>query len=348
MKQEILVVIETAQTQGVSERRTCGLLQVNRRRLFRWRQWRKQGRSLENRTPGPEHPAHALLPSEQEAVLTLARREEYADWSHRSLTVLGWDEGWMMVSFSTTYRILKAQGLIGLRGNQRRHNGRSAAPVRKELDGPNQRWCWDISYLKTDLRGVFLYLYLLLDEWSRKALAWRVSGELTAGEAQRLLDAGVVAENILEAPQAPRPEVINDRGRQMRAKPVRQMLSDLEMPQLFARPRTPNDNPFIEAMFSTTKGDPRYPERFRDQAQAHQYCAAYFPWYNTQHYHSALDYVTPAQAHAGQRPQIVAQRRARLATARAHRKEVNRSLQGLDQASTNAHIHSDLNTKDTS
>lgn len=342
------MVVERAQTQGVSERRTCGLLQVNRRRLLRWRMWQSLGRDLENQTPGPEHPAHALLPSEREAVLALARREEYADWSYRSLTVLGWNQGRIMVSFSTTYRILKAQGLMGLRGSQRRHNGRSAAPVRKELDGPNQRWCWDISYLKTDERGVFLYLYLLLDEWSRKALAWQVSEYLNATEARRLLDAGVVAEKLLEAPQAPRPEVINDRGRQMRAKPVRQMLSDLEMPQLFARPRTPNDNPFIESMFSTTKGDPRYPERFRDLAHAQQYCAAYFPWYNTQHYHSALDYVTPDQAHAGQRPQIVAKRQILLAQARSHRKEVNQKQQGLDEASTYSHIQSVIHTKDTS
>lgn len=342
------MVVKTAQSQGVSERRTCGLLQVNRRRLVRWRMWQTQRRNLENQTPGPDHPAHALLPSEREAVLALARREEYADWSYRSLTVLGWDKGCMMVSFSTTYRILKAEGLIGLRGNQRRHNRVSAAPVRKDLDGPNQRWCWDISYLKTETRGVFLYLYLLLDEWSRKALAWRVSACLNAVEAQRLLDAGVVAEKLLEAPQAPRPEVINDRGRQMRAKPVRQMLSDLEMPQLFARPRTPNDNPFIEAMFSTTKGDPRYPERFRDRPEAEQYCAAYFPWYNTQHYHSALDYVTPDQAHTGQRSQVVAQRQARMAQARAYRKEANRSQHRLDQAPTKTDTNAAVNKRNAS
>lgn len=344
----MLKVVATAQTQGVSERRSVALWQVNRRRLIRWRQWRREGRGLENQTPGPDRPAHALLPSERAAVLALARREEYADWSHRSLTALAWENGWVMVSFSTTYRILKAERLIGLRGGQRRHNGRSAAPVRKDLDGPNQRWCWDISYLKTAVRGVFLYLYLLLDEWSRKALAWRVSEKLNAGEAQRLLDAGVAAEKLLEAPQAPRPEVINDRGRQMRAKPVRQMLSDLEMPQLFARPRTPNDNPFIEAMFSTTKGDPRYPERFRDRAQAEQYCAVYFPWYNGQHYHSALDYVTPEQAHTGQRPRILAQRQVRFAQARAHRKEVNRGRPGLDPAPTITHSNPQSNAENTS
>ena len=80
---------------------------------------------------------------------------------------MGWDKGLFQASFSTVYRILKERNLMTARGPSRRHNGHSKAPVRKALTGPNQRWCWDISYLLTGQKGE--YLYLLLDEWSRKA-----------------------------------------------------------------------------------------------------------------------------------------------------------------------------------
>jgi len=101
---------------------------------------------------------------------------------------------------------------MAMRGDHRPHNGRSLPPVRKELTGPNQRWCWDISYLYTFEKGLFLYLYLLLDEYSRKAINWLVSWHLTADEAKRLLEVGMIHENILDLPEDQRPEIMNTGG----------------------------------------------------------------------------------------------------------------------------------------
>ena len=112
----------------------------------------------------------SFLPEEREAVLKMAKKEEYADLSHRLLAVTAWDLEIFFVSFSSVYRILRSANLMAMRGIQSQHNGRSIPPVRKELTGPNQRWCWDISYLPTYEKRVFLYLYLLLDEYSRKAI----------------------------------------------------------------------------------------------------------------------------------------------------------------------------------
>lgn len=97
--------------------------------------------------------------------------------------------------------------------------------MRKELTGPNQRWCWDISYLPTEEKGLFLYRYLLLDEYSRKAINWLISWEQSAREATELLDGGMLNENVLDLPEDDRPEVVNDRGRQMKAKPHRTSLA---------------------------------------------------------------------------------------------------------------------------
>ena len=323
-KEEILVMIDRAKQKGFPMFRVCDLLMISRRRIVRWRTESKRGESLANRKPGPRKPLHKLLPMERDAVLHMAKEEQYADLSHRILSVTGWDLGRFFVSFSSVYRIMRCANLMSMRGSQRAHNGRSLPPVRKELSGANQRWCWDISYLPTYEKRMFLYLYVLLDEYSRKALSWLVSWHQTAQESQRLLEWGLINENILDLPEDQRPEVINDRGRQMKAKPIKRMFEDHHMPQLFARPRTPNDNPFIESLFGSIKTAPHYPGRFLDPDQAMHYFDRYFLWYNTEHYHSGIDYVTPEQCHQGLRERIVASRRHKLEKQRRVRKEVNR------------------------
>ncbi len=327
-KGEILLTIEEAKVQGISRSRSCALWMIERRRVVRWSGRLKRGQSLANGKPGPREAFHRLLPEERRAVLLMARQQQYADLSHRILAVTAWDLGLFWVSFSSVYRILRCEGLMSLRGHQAHHNGRSVAPERKEITGPNQRWCWDISYLHTYERGLFLYLYLLLDEYSRKVIHWRISWQLRAQEARLLLEGGLAAENILDCPVQQRPEVINDRGRQMKAASVKKVFELHSMPQLFARPRTPNDNPFVESAFGTVKSDPNYPGRFLDRHEAIGYFEPYFRWYNTEHLHSGIDYVTPDQCHLGLRDEIVAQRRAKLQRQRRWREAVNR--QGQD------------------
>jgi len=284
-----------------------------------------QGMGLENNKPGPRQALHALLPEEREQIKALIRQEAYADLSHRALTVTAWDKGLCFVSFSSMYQVMRAEQLTGPRGVHRWHNGLQSTPVRKELTGPNQRWCWDISYLLTHERGIFLYLYLLLDEYSRKVIHWLVSWNQRAVESCELLENGLIEENILDRDESERPEVINDRGRQMKAKGIRRLLEDHQMPQIFIRPRTPNDNPFIESAFSTVKRASEYPGRFLDRDEAETYFQRYFHWYNTCHYHSGIEYVTPEQAHRGWQEEIVAERQKKLIQQRQLRKEVNRS-----------------------
>ena len=322
-KLDILAVIKTSHHQGVSIRRSCVILAIEHRRIVRWQQQARQGQSLTNLTPGPKEPLNRMLPEEIDQIVAMAKSQEYVDLSHRILAVTAWDKGLFQASFSSVYRVLKERHLMSARGPGGAHNGNSKAPVRKDLTGPNQRWCWDISYLVTFQKGVYLYLYLLLDEYSRKALQWRISWQQTAEESRLLLEAGLVEQNILDLPEDQRPELINDRGRQMKAKPIQRLCEDHGMPQLFARPRTPNDNPFIESAFSTVKRAPEYPGRFLDDGQAVTYFNRYFTWYDTQHYHSGIDYVTPDQAHQGLRQQIVDQRHIKKLSQRSRRREEN-------------------------
>jgi len=330
-KVSILLSIREAKANRICKSRICAMWRINRRRVVRWsRKWR-QGLGLVNGKPGSSEPVHRLLPEERRAVLSMARNETYADLSHRVLTVTAWDLGLFFVSFSSVYRILRSEDLMGMRGRNGYHNGCSLPPERKEIDAPNQRWCWDISYLRTYEKGLFLFLYLLLDEFSRKAINWLISWHQRADEARELLEGGLMAENVLDLPEDERPEIVNDRGRQMKAHSIKKLFHLHAMPQLFARPRTPNDNPFVESAFGTVKTAPGYPGRFLDLDDAIAYFHRYFRWYNNEHLHSAIDYVTPQQCHNGLRNQIVAERKAKLQEQRLLRRQVNRH--GTDPSS---------------
>lgn len=156
-----------------------------------------------------------------------------------------------------------------------------------------------ISYLRTMVPGIFLYLYALLDEYSRKVVAFRISWSPNQEEGKELVDEGIERER-LTFEQVAKLELFNDRGTQMKAKPFKKFLEELGISQKFSRPRTPNDNPFVESLFSTTKGAMEYPEAFIDDVEALAYFTAYFDHYNNVRLHGNIGYVTPAQQHNGE------------------------------------------------
>jgi putative transposase len=326
IKVQILTLIDTSQDQGVTIQRACSVLLISYRRVMRWKGIARSGLALTDHKPGPTEALHRLLWDEIEQVKQMASQEAYADLSHRILAVTAWDQGLFHVCFSSVYRILKSSHMMGMRAPGRHHNGRSVAPFRKEITGPNQRWCWDVSYLPTRVRGIFLYFYLLLDEFSRKALQWRISWQHTAAEGGLLIEGALGDENILDLPESQRPEILSDRGRQMKAKSIKRLCEDHQMPQMFARPRTPNDNPFAESFFSTVKRAPQYPGFFVDDQQAKEYMCKYIDWYNHEHYHSAIDYVTPQQAHLGLRETIVERRNHDKQIQRVRRRRINQQI----------------------
>jgi putative transposase len=290
-----MAMVVECKSKGINRMRTCELLQIEERRVRHW----FSRVVLADGKPGPVHAPHALLPEEREDIIAMAKDERYADDSHRVLTAKGVDGGTIAVSASTVYRVMRSEQLTTDRSGHSHRNGNSRKPDRPELTGPNQRWCWDISYLRTLVPGVFLYLYALLDEYSRKVVAFRISWSLAHAEGKELVNEGIEKEGLTPE-QVAILVLVNDRGTQMKAKPFRKFLEELGISQKFARPRTPNDNPFVESLFSTTKGAIEYPEAFTDDVEALVYFTAYFDHYNNVRLHGNIGYVTPAQRHSGE------------------------------------------------
>jgi len=311
--------------QGSKRKKVCKLLRIEDRRVRRW--FTKE--NLTDAKPGPMHAPHAILVEEREAIVVLAKDERYVDDSHRVLTAKGVDAGLIAASPSTVYRVMRTEGLTTDRSGRSHRSGKSRKPDRPELTGPNQRWCWDISYIRTLVSGVFLYLYVLMDEFSRKVIAHRLSWDLSHKEGMELIQMGLDTEGLTRE-QIEILDLMNDRGAQMKAKPFGRMMTEMGIHQKFARPRTPNDNPFVESLFSTTKRAPEYPGEFRDKEHGVEYFGSYFGYYNNERLHGKIGYVTPVQRHTGADKAILALRRERCMKARAERLNRNRSL--LDMA----------------
>jgi putative transposase len=237
--------------------------------------------------------------------------ERFVDRSPAEVYATLLDENRYLCSVRTMYRILEANQEVRERRDQRRH----PAYRKPELlaTGPNQVWSWDLTKLRAPEKWTYYYLYVVLDLFSRYVVAWmlahRESGEL----ATRLFEQAAERHHIVPGQLM----VHSDRGSAPTAKTLAQLYADLGVERSLSRPYVSNDNPFSEAQFKTMKYAPGYPERFGGYEHARTWCRHFLPWYNTEHRHSGIAYLTPAMVHYGQADDILATRRRVLEQAQA-------------------------------
>jgi len=257
----------------------------------------------------PRHratPARALSFKERRDVLDVLHSDEFVDQSPREVwaTLLG--RGDHLCSVRTMYRILRAEGETGERRAQRTH-----PEYRKpELlaTGPNQLWSWDITRLRGPRKWTYYYLYVVLDVFSRYVVGWMVADRENATLAKRLL-AQTLAKQSIQPGQL---VIHQDRGAPMTAKTVLQMYADLSVGPSYSRPHVSDDNPYSEAQFKTLKYRPGYPDRFGSPEDVHAFCRPFFAWYNTEHCHSGIAYMTPETVHHGHADRFQRERQAAL------------------------------------
>jgi putative transposase len=212
------------------------------------------------------------------------------------------------------YRVLASRDEVRERRAQAAHPPR----VRPELvaDGPDQVWTWDITKLKSEWRGLYFDLYVMIDIYSRKAIHWEVHATENGDLAREFI------ENAITANGGARPGYIHaDNGTSMTSKPVADLLSDLRITQSHSRPHVSNDNPYSEANFKTLKYCPAFPGKFASLGEASEFSGLFFTYYNTQHRHSGIGLHTPQSVHDGTARAIQGRRQQVLDAAYAARPE---------------------------
>ena len=214
------------------------------------------------------------------------------------------DRGLYLASESSFYRLLRE---VNEQHNRGRANPRQkrAKPDEYKTTGPNQCWTWDVTWLKSPVNGLFYYLYMMVDVFSRKITAWEVH-ETECGElAAQLMRRGVIAEGCTTTLQC----LHADNGAIQKSSTLRATLEWLGVEPSYSRPRVSNDNAILEALFRTTKYRPDFPHMgFESLEVARLWCANFVNWYNEEHKHSAIKFVTPGQRHRGEDVQILADR----------------------------------------
>ena len=314
-RQQILEAVAQARGSGARLAKISEVIGVDCKTLRRWS--RPEALSLGDRRPSAVRPSPAsrLTEAERQEILAVANRPEYAALPPTRIVPMLADNGVYIASESSFYRVLRDAG-------QLKHRGRSRAPVKQRpptthvARGPNEVWAWDVTFLPTQVLGQWFYLYLILDVFSRKVVAWEVHATDDADHAVRVVKRAALAEGI--AGRANKPVLHGNNGATLKATTVLAMLNWLGIKPSYSRPRVSDDNAYAEALFKTAKYRPEYPKRgFADLDEARQWAAAFVDWYNHEHRHSGIHYVTPAERHAGADRAVLEARSAVYAQAKA-------------------------------
>jgi putative transposase len=281
----------------------CTALGVNRAAIYRRRTRQASTPCDESLRPPPPL---KLSAQERQTVVELLHSERFVDASPHTIQAILLDEGHYHCSVRTLYRILAEEGELKERRALRRHT--QYAKPELLATGPNQLWSWDITKLKGPVKWTYFYLYVILDVFSRYVVGWMVASRESAALAKTLISETCAKQGIALGQLT----LHADRGSSMKSNAVALLLADLGITKTHSRPHVSNDNPFSEAQFKTLKYRPEFPQRFGSLQDSRAFCRQFFRWYNTEHRHSGIAFMTPQDVHYGQAPQILETRSVTL------------------------------------
>jgi len=297
----VIDLIDTAVGSGARLKKAAVTIGLSARTIIRWRQ--RHGGQDQRKGPSTT-PMNKLSEQERQRVLDISNSAPFRDLSPKQIVPKLADQGVYMASESTFYRVLKEHKMLTHR--QASKPAVSHRPKEHVATGPCQVWSWDITYLKTSVRGMFFYLYMIVDIWSRKIIVAQVFAEESMDHSSMLLAHACMIHGV-------QPEELvlhSDNGGPMKGATMLATLHKLGVIPSFSRPSVSNDNPYSESLFRTMKYRPEYPAKpFENVEQAQAWVDEFVFWYNTQHLHSSIRFVTPDDRHLGREGYILENRR---------------------------------------
>lgn len=305
-------LINEAVKNGAREHKACKVLEISQRTLFRWRSETTPNEDQRPHAIRPE-PKNKLSEEEKNQILEIVNRPEFQSLPPSQIVPTLADQGEYIASESTMYRVLKENSM-------QHHRGMSKVPVKREIsthsaNGPNQVWMWDITYMPASIKGTYYYLYLILDLYSRKIVGWEVWEKESSEYASIVVRKAMMSE---KRTHHPKPLILHsDNGSPMKGATLLETLIQLGVIPSNSRPRVSNDNAYAESIFRTFKYRPGYPRKgLLTIEDARLWVQKFVRWYNKEHHHSGLNFLTPEQRHNGLSDQIFENRKAVYEAAR--------------------------------
>lgn len=300
-RQQLMILVQEAVDSGASLTNACQRVGLSQRTLQRWRMASDDRRAT---SPRPV-PKNKLSAEEVQQVLAVCHEPRFASLPPAQIVPRLADEKRYIASESTFYRVLRHAGEMTRRGRQK-------APKSKPLStwnatAPNQLWTWDITWLKSVTTGLWFYLYLLEDVFSRKIVGYEVHAVESGEHAAALLYRTVLSEQCWQQPLV----LHADNGAPMKSQTLQVKLAELKITPSHSRPRVSNDNAYVESLFRTLKYVPLWPEKgFATLEDARAWVEGFVSWYNEEHRHSGIRYVTPGQRHRGEDVALLEKRKS--------------------------------------
>lgn len=302
-RRQSIALIDLARRNGARASLACAELGIHLRTYQRWTQGgslRTDGRSLPLRPP----PSNRLSDAERQEILMVCNRPEHSSMPPSQIVPKLADEGTYIASESSFYRVLRAASQLHRRGRAKLPR-KSTPPKSHRATAPNQVWSWDITYLNSCINGLFFRLYLILDIYSRKIVAWEIHETESSEHASTLISKACLSEGVHHTQLV----LHSDNGSPMKGSTMLSTLQRLGVTPSFSRPSVSNDNPYSESLFRTLKYAPSFPAKpFETITAARLWVQSFATWYNHSHRHSGLKFVSPAQRHLGDDLSILAHR----------------------------------------
>ena len=286
----MITLISEAIEAGARKRVACEALDVSLRTIQRW----QMSMLIADKRRGPKVWKHALSKDEKEQILSTCNSKEFRNLSPNQIVPLLADKGVYIASERSFYRVLSEVKLNNERGSSRAK--RNKKPEAIVANGPGEVWSWDITYLKCPVKGMYYYLYLVMDIYSRMIVGWELKEEQTSEISSKMM------KRICKKHGIKKGELIlhSDNGGPMKGATMLSTLQWLGVMPSFNRPSVSSDNPYSESLFKTLKYRPGYPSNgFESIEKAQEWVKNFKHWYNYEHLHSEIKFVTPASRHHG-------------------------------------------------
>lgn len=302
-RNQAVSLIDEAWKSGARKFKACNELGISVRTYQRWT---KDGSVKLDQRPVAERPtpANKLSQDEYDAILDVVNEPDFKSLPPSQIVPTLADQGRYLASESTFYRVLHE-------AKEQHHRGRTKSPQKRTVTthratGPNQVWCWDITWLPGPAKGFHYYLYMILDIFSRKIVGWEIHDIESSELASSLVRKAHLRENVGVKPLI----LHSDNGSPMKGASLLETLYKLEIFNSYSRPRVSNDNAYAESIFKTCKYRPDYPYKgFVNITASRDWVLTFVRWYNNKHRHSGLKFLTPNQRYDGEDKIIVTKRK---------------------------------------
>jgi len=288
----VITWIDDACAASARQSKACEVVNISERTLQRWRE--EGGVKADGRKQAGirRAPANKLSEHERQQILDVANAPEFAHLPPSQIVPALADQGQYLASEASFYRVLREADLLAHRSKAKPATRKRPKPL--QADQPNQLWSWDITYLSTTVQGMFFYLYLIMDVFSRKIVGWEVYESESAEQAAKVFRKAYLREGIAGDSLV----LHSDNGSPMKGATMLATLQKLGVMPSFSRPSVSDDNPYSESLFKTLKYHPGFPNKpFESIEEARTWVVGFEHWYNEIHHHSGLRFVTPGQRH---------------------------------------------------